>query len=303
MEKDLGELTFREQQHLSEQPEELVRCLQRAGVLFSRKECLCGNAMSLQARGERHKGITWRCTRKSCKKRASIQTGTYFEKGRLPLGKMWMMIVCLLKFPKMLSTYLSEILEVSENTIVDWGAFLRETISHYYLVNPQVLGNTQAVQIDESLFGGKRKYHRGNHQRHIKPWVFGIVEESTNRCVLWAVKKRNKTTLTQIINEHVHHGSKIKSDEWAAYNSLGESGFNHLTVNHSVSFISEFGIHTQLIESLWAQVKSSLKLKRGTSKKHLAGYLDLYSFLCDAKHQKKTPLSLFIELIQAGNCY
>src|SRR5271154_1258181 len=104
MEKSLCDFTFKEHQHISEQSDELVRYLQQAGVLFSKKKC---------------------------KKRISIKSETYFEKGRLPLGKMWMIIVCLLKFPKMLGTYLAEILEVSENTLVDWGAFLRETISNY----------------------------------------------------------------------------------------------------------------------------------------------------------------------------
>src|SRR5271156_4236966 len=225
--------------------------------------------------------------KKNCKKRISIKSETYFEKGRLPLGKMWMIVVCLLKFPKMLGSYPAEILEVSENTLVDWGAFLRETISHYYLISPQLLGSPHAVQIDESLFGGKRKYHRGSHHRHINSWVFGIVEENTNRCVLWRVKHRNKDTLTQIISENVRPNSTIKSDEWGAYNSLGKDGYQHLTVNHSLSFVSKSGIHTQLMESVWSQVKSGLKVKRGTSKNHLAGYLDLYSFLCDAKYQKE----------------
>ena len=168
MDKHLGDSTFKERQHLSKQPAELIRCLQQVGILFSRRECLCGHSMSLQGRADRQDGLTWRCAKKDCKKRTSIKTGTYFERGRLSLGKMWMMIVCLLKFPKMLTTYLAEILEVSEDTLVDWGAFLRETISHYYLINPQILGCSFAVQIDESLFGGRRKYHRGNHQRHIK---------------------------------------------------------------------------------------------------------------------------------------
>ncbi len=51
---------------------------------------------------------------------------------------------------------------------------MRETISHYFLENPIKLRNT--IQIDESLFGGKRKYNRGNHSVHKKGWVFGMFQ-------------------------------------------------------------------------------------------------------------------------------
>src|SRR5271154_7179683 len=98
MEKSLCDFKFKEHQHISEQSDELVRYLQQAGVLFSKKICSCGSSMSMQRRAEKQEGLTWRCTKKNCKKRISIKSETYFEKGRLPLGKMWMIIVCLLKF-------------------------------------------------------------------------------------------------------------------------------------------------------------------------------------------------------------
>ena len=54
------------------------------------------------------------------------------------------------------------------------AVFMRETISHYFLENPIKLRNT--IQIDESLFGGKRKYSRGNHAVHKKGWFFGMFQ-------------------------------------------------------------------------------------------------------------------------------
>src|ERR1700677_4350780 len=108
---------------------------------------------------------------------------------------MWMIIVCLLKFPKMLSIYISEIVETSEHTLVDWGNYIRNTISNFYFENPLILGGGRGdgdrkVQIDESLFGGKRKYHRGNHHIHKKSWVVGIIEEGSNRCVFLMIDCR-----------------------------------------------------------------------------------------------------------------
>jgi IS1 family transposase len=208
-----------------------------------------------------------------------------------------------MKYDKMLQKYIADILDVSEKTIVDWGNFMRETISHFFLEKPLVLGKHHAVQIDESLFGGRRKYNRGDHHVHKKSWVFGMVEEESNLCVFWAVKDRTKDTLLELIKSHIAQGAIIKSDEWRSYASLGEEGYNHLTVNHSLKFVDESGVHTQLIESMWSQLKSIIKVKRGSTGNHLAGILDFYSFLCLAKYKRKKPLDAFLELIQAGHCY
>jgi transposase-like protein len=299
----LGRFLFHKHLKISENSEELIGWLQQAGIIASGRQCSCGRKMSQHPRKERGDGVSWRCPYKLCKHRVSLRQGSYFEGHQLPLGQLWMILVCLLKFPKMLARYMSEILNVSERALVDWGAYMRETISHYYLVKPLVLGGGYVVQVDESLFGGRRKYNRGDHHVHVKSWVFGVVEEGTNRCVLWTVRRRNKETLSKLIKDHVVAGSTVKSDEWGAYKGLGDQGYNHLTVNHSVSFVNSKGVHTQLIESLWAQVKCVLKAKRGTSQNHLPGYLDMFSFQRDAESQSKTSLELFIELIQVDHCY
>ena len=128
---------------------------------------------------------------------------------------------------------------------------------------------------------------------HLKfPEAFNISQD--NEKVIKLFQEEN--VLFQKI--HFFSGTVIKSDQWKAYNSLTEEGYKHLTVNHSIQFISEDGVHTQLIEALWSQVKMILKLKRGTRKKMLPGYLDFYSFLCLAKFRKKSPLKLFLEIIQ-----
>ena len=98
-------------------------------------------------------------------------------------------------------------------------------------------------------------------------------------------------------------GSTVKTDEWRAYGTLSDEGFNHLRVNHSLSFVSAEGIHTQLIESLWSQTKSFLKIKRGMTKQHLQGVLDMYFFLMDARYRGLTPIEFFIQLIQVNEYY
>ena len=69
---------------------------------------------------------------------------------------------------------ISEISGCSVRWVGQLAVFMRETISHYFLENPIKLRNT--IQIDESLFGGKRKYNRGDHFVHKKGWVFGMFQ-------------------------------------------------------------------------------------------------------------------------------
>jgi transposase-like protein len=301
----LGEMSFREAYALSLNPQQVIIEMQQVGILASMMKCRkCSGNMNVVKRTDKGDGYCWRCPRKACKARISIREGSYFEGHRLSLGHLFMIIYCHFNFPKMLNTDIAKIVDCHLNTVTDWGRYIRESISHYYLENPIILGiNGHAVQIDESLFGGKCKYHRGSHGRHRKGWVFGMIEEETGRNVMWMVTRRNRKTLLPIIRDHIQKGATIKSDEWGAYKTLKRHGFKHLQVNHSISFVTKDGIHTQLIESLWSQVKGILKPKRGTRNADLPGYLDNYSFISDAKFKNKTPLSFFFELIRVGRFY
>jgi hypothetical protein len=303
--KPLSERTFSEVFLLSMDKHGIIIELQNQGLLLPQAACEnCNAEMRLMQRGDVQDGWTWRCPQKTCKRRMSVRKGSYFATSNLGLGTAFMLIYCYITFPKMLAGDIARIIDVERHTLIDWGNFIRETISHYFLSNPIILGGPEnAVQIDESLFGGRRKYNRGNHHIHTKGWVFGAIEESTNRCVMWLVDRRNKQTLIPIIKQHIRPGTLIKSDEWGAYESLDTEGFDHLTVNHSVLFVSAAGVHTQSIESLWSRIKDITKARKGSSKEHLPGFLDYYSFLSEAKHLDKKPLDLFFQLIQVNKCY
>lgn len=290
---------------LSQDHEKLIGELQRRHVLHSRMDCVgCMSQMRIQENSRfALDGYCWRCTKKDCKKTISVRKDSYFKDAHMPLGVCFMIIYCYMKYDKMLLRYIADIVGTTERTMVDWGNFIRESISHYFLENPIILGAEHAVQIDESLFGGRRKYNRGNHQKHVNSWVFGMIEEETNRCVFWTVENRKRATLLPIIRDHIAPGSAIKSDEWSSYSTLTTEGFTHLTVNHSIQFVSKSEVHTQLIESTWSQIKSILKVKRGTSKGFLPGYLDFYSFLMYSKYKNMHQFDAFLLLIQVGSCY
>ena len=111
------------------------------------------------------------------------------------------------------------------------------------------------------------------------------------------VDDRGERTLLPLIKRFIHPGATVKSDEWSSYKSLDREGFVHLSVNHSVCFVTENCIHTQLIESLWSQVKAILKVKRGTRTEMLQDYLDYFSFIHLAKYMRISVTEMFSALL------
>ena len=78
-----------------------------------------------------------------------------------------------------------------------------------YLECEEKIGGPDRVQIDESKFG-KRKYHRGH--RVEGQWVFGGIEEGSQKSFLFAVDDRSEATLLPIIQTFIAEGTTIISD-------------------------------------------------------------------------------------------
>lgn len=88
-----------------------------------------------------------------------------------------------------------------------------------------------------------------------------------------SVDDRSPETLKGIIRDRILPGTQIMSDCWRAYSGIGDEGFTHFTVNHSVNFVDpETGAHTQNIERAWVEVRKQLP-KFGGRKVHYEGYL------------------------------
>ena len=124
----------------------------------------------------------------------------------------------------------------------------------YFIRNPVVIGGPgQTVEIDE-CFLVRRKYNVG-HQ----------VREQVGFMV--PVDRRDAATLIQ---KYIAPGTTIISDLWAAYNTIGTLGYQHLTVNHSLNFVDPTtGACTNHIESVWQKAKQKHKQRYGTHRELL----------------------------------
>ena len=111
-------------------------------------------------------------------------------------------------------------------------------------------------------------------------WVFGIISTEYSPCrgYYQVVQQRDRVTLTPILQRVLLPGSKVHSDDWAAYRYLENYVLNvrvHRTVIHRDNFVDPLtGIHTQEVESAWARLKYHIKREKGIRRGDIQGFLD-----------------------------
>ena len=119
-----------------------------------------------------------------------------------------------------------------KSTAVNWGSLVRELFKEHFHENIKGKTISGEIEIDESLFGRKIKYHRGNPRPGLCIWIFGLIERQSNTIILYPVSNRSKETLIPLTQRHVVPGSTTYSDGWSAYCDLNSLGFDHFTVLH-----------------------------------------------------------------------
>ena len=254
--------------------------LQSKGLLSRNKQCpSCNQPMNMQQRSDITDQYRWRCPWSGCKKSLSLRSGTFFEQSRLQL-RQWIVLMywwaC--EYPVKDA---AEEAEVDEKTAIQMYQYCRDVCSWRILNHdsPLLLGGPGVVvQIDESLFRHKPKNHRGRATSR-EVWVFGLCDTSYSPAlgIMCIVPNRSAQTLLPIIQQHVHCGTVIYSDEWAAYRRVQQLQpvSSHSTINHSLHFVEPAtGVHTQNIESYWSRVKRRCKRMKGVHESMMSAYLD-----------------------------
>ena len=245
-------------------------------------------------------GFVWICYTSGCseyKKTVSIRHGTVFYNSKLSLQCFIQVIYywC----TDFLEVQASNVLKISTRTIQElYGAF-RLACKTYFDENPIILGGPGVIiQIDESCFSHKVKFHRGRGPK-APMWVFGLVDCSTTPAMgyMEVVERRDAATIMPIIERVVRSGSMIHSDQWKAYGKIASKEcYGHKTVNHKLHFVDpETGVHTQTIESYWNKHKHTIKKMNGCQRDSLASYLDEFMWKERNRGQK---FMNFLELLK-----
>jgi transposase len=156
---------------------------------------------------------------------------------------------------------------------------------------PEMLKGT--IEADETYIGGRRPGKCGRGAAGKTP-VAGIMQRGGDVKTA-AIGNVKAQSLMPHIVFNVEKGSTIYTDEMPSYNKLPHYGFGHDTVNHHKEEYSRGEVHTNGIESFWAQLKRSIN---GTfhhvSRRHLQKYLNEFSF---RHNHRKSVTPMFSRLM------
>ena len=152
----------------------------------------------------------FRYQKRKCNKNLSLFSGTIFEKSKIGLSK----IMLLIYEWSIDSTICSTAFEynISKNYVSNWFLKFRILASIFHLIEKaQSIGVPgKIVEVDECLLV-KNKYHRGrilSGQR----WIFGDIVTNTTDCFIEFVNNRSRKTLIEVIKRRIMPGSIIISD-------------------------------------------------------------------------------------------
>ncbi|MCV9387324.1 IS1595 family transposase [Reichenbachiella ulvae] len=239
----------------------------------------------------------YKCRNSECYKKFTVKTGTIFENSKIPF-RIWFAAIYLATSHKkgISSVQLSIDLGITQKTA--WFVLhrIREMLKDKA---PQMLGENNTVEADETYIGGKegnKHYSKRRSEENPallnngevfkdKKVVLGIIERS-GRVVLKHVPRATKTNLQNFIKSNVSKDSTLYTDDHKGYTGLGNI-YTHETVTHSLQVYAEGDIHTNTIESFWSVLKRGLYgVYHQVSEKHLERYLDEFSSRFNARDLK-----------------
>lgn len=146
------------------------------------------------------------------------------------------------------------------------------------------------VEADETYIGGKKNAQGGKG----KEQVMGMVERHGKIKTVHIPARRGSTLLGQI-ERTVQKGSKLMTDEYAAYKALEHIGYPHESVLHARKEYVRGDVYTNTIEGYWSQLKRSIHgTYHSVSPKHLQTYVDEFSY---RYNRRASQLPVFFHLL------
>ena len=212
-----------------------------------------------------------------CSAHFSILVGTIFENTKLPLRVWFGAIWLLTNHPKgIASTTLAKDLGITQKSA--W--FMLHRLRHAARTQSFNKPLSGVVEVDETFIGGRYRNKRADKRGKSgvtggagKTVVAGAVERDGD-VVARVVPDVQADTLTSFIREAVSPSvDLVVTDQWVGYKHLGKE-FPHATIDHARGQYAIGDVHTQTIESVWAQLKRQIiGIHHWVSPKHLDQYV------------------------------
>lgn len=241
---------------------------------------------------------SWTCT--TCGNHVHPTAGTIFEKSSTSLY-LWFYAMYLMTSTRcgISAKQLERELGVTYKTAWRMAHLIRHELMEQG--NGTIDG---PVEMDESYFGGRRRGHGGSGRpkadSHKVP-VFGIVQRK-GRIMAVTVPNVKRATLMRHVEERVLPTTTIYTDEWVAYNNLGERGYKHRRINHGEKVYVSGDIHTNTIEGFWSLAKRGIGgVYHAVSAKHLQGYLNEYAWRYNHRSDRRSMMQILLLRAAAGS--
>ena len=219
--------------------------------------------------------------------------GTIFEKSTTPL-RTWFYAMYLMSSTRsgISAKHLQRETGVTYKTA--WRMFKQIRT----LMSEEISLEGEAVEVDETYMGGRRKSGKGRPMvgDKVKTPVMGLIERH-GRVVALTVPNVTAKTLCSTVREYVLPQSTVFTDTFPSYNTVSKGRrYTHHRINHSENVYVMGNIHTNTIEGFWSLIKRGIGgVYHSVSKKYLQTYLDEYSF---RYNRRNSGQPMFISLLE-----
>ena len=208
----------------------------------------------------------------SCDYHFSVTSGTIFHDTHLPLWKWFLAVYTMVESKKGVSAnQIKRELDVAYRTAWYLCHRIRAAMSQAQAEGRLLTGTIEA---DETFIGGKVR-GLGHGYKGNKAVVVGVVERG-GEIRLQVAEDRTRKVLHEIVLKNTEPDAEsIYTDDWEAYQGIGDHDTRHETVNHSAEEWVRGDVHTNTAESVWSLLKRSIiGSYHHVSVKHLDAYLD-----------------------------
>lgn len=155
------------------------------------------------------------------------------------------------------------------------------------------------VEIDETSVDGKPRKPNGPQKGQSRRSEGAKLRERSRATVFAAVEREGRVKATVLPSRRgpalkeqaiqwIEPETIVYTDEWPAYNKLGDHFSEHNRISHSSGYYVDGDIYTNTIEGFFGNLKPSI---RGTYKKvshkWLQGYLNEFTWRYNHRHDPK----------------
>ena len=121
-----------------------------------------------------------------------------------------------------------------------------------------------------------------------RPLVVLWVARDGPELILELQSDAGKQTLFRSAFQHIEPDTRIDTDSWQGYNLL-ERLFDHETVTHDETYVTDNGVHCNTAEAEWSLFKPWWRQFRGVAKRNIHRYLAHYEF--QRRHRYESRLT------------